>query len=266
MLGAIVGDIVGSVPQPEPALPSSGPLFSAASQVTGHTIATIAVAESLLSGRDGVDLLHEYYARYPEVVYEPAFSDWAKQRHRLPYRGDATTAAARVSPVAYVYEQLRPVLTEAERCAVLTHRQPNAWRLAQALAGCIYLLRRGARCDDVVNLARFGFGCDLTTPMAERSVHLELHGGRVAIALRVLLDSSNFIDALEKARAYRGADSALLSMTGALAEAAYGVPADIVAEVEQRLPPSLAKVVQAFRRVYEGEQRIDAINGYSMAC
>lgn len=123
MLGAIAGDIIGSVHEHAGTKTKKFPLFTPRSNFTDDTVLTIAVADALLHGRDYVDRFHEYYRRYPDAGYGGSFRRWAHERNREPYNSYGNGSAMRVSPVAYAFKTLGEVLSEAERSAAVTHDQ-----------------------------------------------------------------------------------------------------------------------------------------------
>src|SRR5207249_9609989 len=97
MLGAIVGDVIGSVHEGAGTKTKNFPLFVSRSTFTDDSVLTVAVAEWILSGQDLVDLLHAYYHNYPGRGYGVRFYDWASNRRRQPYNSFGNGAAMRVS-------------------------------------------------------------------------------------------------------------------------------------------------------------------------
>ncbi|MCS7168589.1 MAG: ADP-ribosylglycohydrolase family protein [Gemmatales bacterium] len=121
MLGAIAGDVIGSVHEWSCTKIKNFPLFEAKSRFTDDTVLTVAVADRFLSGRDYVELFHEYYHRYPRAGFAGWFREWAKRRLREPYNSFGNGSAMRVSPVAYVCDILEEVLVRARESAEGTH-------------------------------------------------------------------------------------------------------------------------------------------------
>src|SRR5205823_13610726 len=117
MLGAIAGDVIGSVYEGARTKTKDFPLLTPASRFTDDTVLTVAVADCLLHGRDYVDALHDYFHPYPNAGYGGTFFRWAYTRQREPYNSWGNGSAMRVSPVAYVGATLAEVLEEAKRCA-----------------------------------------------------------------------------------------------------------------------------------------------------
>ena len=144
MMGAIAGDIIGSVHEGAGTKTKQFPLFGPYNRFTDDTVLTVAVAESILREADLVDVLHEYFHRYPQAGYGGAFIEWAVRRRREPYNSWGNGSAMRVSSVGFAYDGLEDVMQQAERTAAVTHNHPEGIRGAQATAVAIYLARTGS--------------------------------------------------------------------------------------------------------------------------
>src|SRR5262249_39601874 len=143
MLGAIAGDIIGSIYERQNIKTTEFPLFSRYSHPTDDTILTVALADSILSGTAYVDNLKAYFDRYPQAGYGAAFYQWALSLSRRPYGSWGNGAAMRVSPVGFAYASLEEVLERARESAAVTHDHPEGIKGAQATAAAIFLGRRG---------------------------------------------------------------------------------------------------------------------------
>src|SRR5262249_5611837 len=144
MMGAIVGDIIGSVYEGNNCKATDfEPLFSRHAVFTDDTVLTVAVADSLLTGADLIDTLQKYTRRYPGACYGGTFFNWAMSSDREPYNSWGNGSAMRVSPIGYTCATLDDVLREAERTAAVTHNHPEGVKGAQATATAIFLARGG---------------------------------------------------------------------------------------------------------------------------
>src|SRR4051812_26486867 len=132
MLGAIAGDVIGSVHEGSGTKTKDFPLFVEYSRFTDDTVLTVAVAEKLLRGGDYVDLFHECVREYPMAGYGGTFIRWAGHGHREPYNSWGNGSAMRVSPVGWIFDTLEEVVAEAERSAAVTHNHPEGVKGAQA--------------------------------------------------------------------------------------------------------------------------------------
>jgi len=162
LVGAIAGDVIGSVHEWAGTKTKDFPLFVPQSTFTDDSVLTVAVAEWILTGEDLVDLLHTYYHNYSGRGYGGMFHDWAFHRLRQPYNSFGNGAAMRVSPVGFAFDTIEEVLAWAEQSAAVTHNHPEGIRGAQATAAAIYLARRGQDKDQIRRSLESQFGYDLS--------------------------------------------------------------------------------------------------------
>jgi ADP-ribosylglycohydrolase len=121
MIGAIAGDVIGSVHKANATKTKRFPLFIPESCFTDDTVMTAAVAEVLLDGGDYARTFHRYFRAYPEAGYGQQFKLWCELRRTEPYNSWGNGSAMRVTPVALAFDRLEDVLAEAERSARVTH-------------------------------------------------------------------------------------------------------------------------------------------------
>jgi len=251
MLGAIVGDVIGSVHEYAAPKTKDFPLLVARSTFTDDSVLTVAVAEWILTGQDLIDLLHAHTHAYPGRGYGGMFHDWAIERVREPYNSFGNGAAMRVSPVGFAFETVEEVLAWSERSAAVTHNHPEGIRGAQATAAAIYFARRGQTRDEIRRSIESRFGYDLHARLDEiRPTYSfdETCQGTVPQALAAFFESTSFEDAIRNAISLGGDADTLACITGGIAEAFYGgVPEDLAAPVMAMLDPRLAAVVRRFR-------------------
>ena len=126
MLGAIVGDVIGSVHEWAGTKTKDFPLFVPHSTFTDDSVLTVAVADWILTGKDLVDLLHTYTDAYPGRGYGGMYVRWASARLREPYNSFGNGPAMRVvSPVGFAFETMEDVLAWSKRSAEVTHNHPE---------------------------------------------------------------------------------------------------------------------------------------------
>ena len=162
MIGAICGDIIGSVHEGAATKTKHFPLFVPQCRFTDDTVLTVAVAARLLHGGDYVDQFHAYFHACPHAGYGGTFIEWARQRRRQPYGSWGNGAAMRASPVGIACESLDDVLAEARRSAEVTHDHPEGIRGAQATATAVFLARTDASKPDIRACLERTFGYDLS--------------------------------------------------------------------------------------------------------
>lgn len=254
MLGAIVGDVIGSVHEGAGTKTKDFPLFVQRSTFTDDSVLTIAVAEWILTGQNLVDLLHTYYAAYPGRGYGMMFHRWARGRVREPYNSFGNGAAMRVSPIGFAFDTLEEVLAWSKRSAEVTHNHPEGIRGAQATAAAIYLARRVHDKDQIRDTIHSQFGYDLSGRLEQIRPKYgfdETCQGTVPQALAAFFESRSYEDAIRNAISLGGDADTLACITGGVAEAYYGgIPQDLAIPVRAMLDEHLVAVVDKFRQRY----------------
>ena len=256
MLGAIAGDIIGSVHEFVSCKTTDFPLFTENSRFTDDSVLTIAVADCLLSGASYVETFHDYANRYPDRGYGTRFWRWIATGSREPYQSWGNGSAMRVSPVGFAFDTLESVLDEAKRSAEITHNHPEGIRGAQATAAAIFLARQGESKRVIRAEIQNRFGYDLTrTVESIRPGYSfdESCQGTVPQAITAFLDSNSYEDAIRLAISLGGDADTLACITGGIAEAFYGdVPREIgdqaLALLDDRLRMTLANFRERFCR------------------
>lgn len=256
MLGSIVGDIIGSVHEGSGTKTSDFVLFHPDCRFTDDTVLTIAVAAKLLRGGSYIDLYHDYFHAYPQAGYGQTFILWAGYRKREPYGSWGNGSAMRVSPVAYAFETLEEVLTEARRSAEVTHNHPEGIRGAEATAAAIFLARKGESKGRIKEQVEKLSGYDLSMSLAEiwHEYYFDVScQGSVPQSIIAFLESTGYEDAVRKAIALGGDADTMACIAGGIAEAHYGeVPHAIAHQALSLLEPPLREVVNEFQLRYRG--------------
>jgi len=252
MLGAIAGDMIGSVYEFDNHRSKDFPLFTEATTFTDDTILSVAVADVLLHGGDYAKAFKAYYWRYPNPSgsYGARFHQWAAAPTLAPYNSWGNGSAMRVSPVGFAGTSLAAVLIEAEKTAAVTHNHPEGIKGAQATATAIFLARQGRSKDEIRDyvIQQFGYNLQRTvTEIRPTYTFNESCQGTVPEAIIAFLDSTDFEDAIRNAVSLGGDSDTLTCITGGIAHAFYGsVPDDIRQSVLERLDEPLRNVVEAF--------------------
>lgn len=250
MLGAIAGDIIGSSHEAAGTKTKDFPFFDEYVGFTDDTVLTVAVADSILAGANVVEKLHQYFARYPRAGYGGSFIGWALRRQRKPYGSWGNGSAMRVSPVAYAYETLDEVLYHAERTAAVTHNHEEGIKGAQATASAVFLARTGADKNEIKQFVEDRFGYDLSRTLDHiRPGYLfdVSCQGSVPESLIAFLEATDFEDAIRNAISLGGDADTMACIAGAVAEAHFGIPAEIEQQALLYLDDDLRRVVDTFR-------------------
>jgi ADP-ribosylglycohydrolase len=250
MLGAIVGDIIGSSYEFEGLKSTTFPLFTSSSRFTDDTVLTVAVADCLLHDRDYAKTFKEYGQRYPDAGYGGMFGNWLQSSDLKPYNSYGNGSAMRVSPVACAFDTIDDVLREAERSASPTHNHPEGIKGAQAIASAIFLARTGTVKKDIRAFIEKRFKYDLGRTLDEIRPQYrfdETCQGSVPEAIIAFLESTDYEDAIRKAISLGGDADTLACMAGGIAEAYYKkIPLNIVHRAKKILDKELLAIEDEF--------------------
>ena len=254
MLGAIAGDIIGSVHEFRGTKSTDFTLFVPESRFTDDSVLAIAVADCLMTGKTYVDAFHEYFLEYPDAGYGLRFFHWASAGRGDAYHSFGNGSAMRVAAVGHAFNTLNDVLAEAARSAEVTHNHPEGIKGAQATAAAIFMARQGEPKHRLKESVSAMFGYDLSRSVDEIRPDYEFDEscqGTVPAAIVAFLDSQDYEDAIRKAISLGGDADTLACITGGIAEAHYGsVPSDIAERALQSLDERLRDVVQQFCERY----------------
>lgn len=254
MIGAIAGDIIGSVYEHHPIKTKDFPLFSPRCRFTDDSVLTIAVAKAVLEDRDYLGAVLEVGRRYPYAGYGGSFIRWLHSTSPEPYNSWGNGSAMRVSPVGFAFDTVHAVLREAASTAEISHNHPEGIKGAQATALSVYLART-ARDKDLIKKEvtdRFGYDLDRTLDDIRPSYEFDVScQGTVPQAIIAFLDSDSYEDAVRNAISLGGDSDTLACITGGIAEAFYGdVPSKIRGKVRELLTPDLLEIAESFSDRY----------------
>ena len=286
MLGAIIGDIVGSVYEFNNTKTKDFPLFRDDCFFTDDTVMTCAVAEAVMKGGkpdDFIDEMKRLGRLYPDAGYGGRFGAWVFSDDRAPYNSYGNGSAMRVSPCGWMMDCGYAARTGgfphngyalAERSAAVTHNHPEGIKGAGATAYAIFLARfyfggwhrdyekpindDPAECKKRIkeNLeSRFGYNLSRTLDEIRPTYEFnETCQDTVPQALIAFLESTDFEDAIRNAISLGGDSDTLAAITGSVAEAAYGIPDPIANAALSYLDERLFDVVKrwyAYRAMWE---------------
>lgn len=263
MLGAIIGDIVGSIYEFDNIKTKDFELFRPEMECTDDSILCIATADWLLHGGE----VSRYYSRYAEEYPQPMggygnmFKVWSIKVSRQgiyePYNSCGNGSAMRVAPVGWAFETEREVLSAAEVSASCTHNHPEGIKGAQATALSIYLARKGWTASDIQARIEQDFGYDLSMSVEELQARYSWQGidgqgnggicqDSVPQAIICALKARDFEDAVRNAISIGGDSDTIGCITGGIAEALYGIPSAIKAQAWDYLDEAQSHIVELF--------------------
>ena len=256
MLGALAGDIIGSVYEANPIKTTEFELFSEFSRFTDDTVLTVATAYALLEGRDYAAAYRRFGRRYPGAGYGGTFINWLAIDDAPPYNSWGNGSAMRVSPVGFADDSMEAVLQEAAKSAAVTHNHPEGIKGAQAVAVAVFMGRRGHTREDIRRLISQKFGYDLNPTIEDIRPHYYFDvscQGSVPQALIAFLQSHDVESAIRLAISLGGDSDTQGCIAGAVAHAYYGaIPPEMERNVRKRLPREFLMILDRFLQTYPG--------------
>ena len=270
MLGAIYGDIVGSVYEFNNIRTKNFELFSDKSTFTDDSVMTLAVANALVifdeMTRDEncldapsknnlayfkeilISEMHKLGDKYPNAGYGGHFRFWLREKQTEPYGSYGNGSAMRVSPVAWYANSLEETVDFAKASAEVTHNHPEGIKGAVVTAGATYLARTGATMDEIKVFVAKYYKIDFTLDEIRLIYEFnETCQDTVPQAMQVFFESNSFEDAIRNAISIGGDSDTLAAITGAVAEAYYGMTDREEQSVTDRLDSILLNVLNDFR-------------------
>lgn len=246
MLGAIAGDIIGSVYEWDNIKTKEFPLFSPRCFFTDDSILTIALADSLLTGASYTANMKKFYHLYPDGGYGGSFHHWAQSPSSSPYNSWGNGAAMRISPVGFAFDDLATVLQKAEEYTAVTHNHPEGIKGGQATAAAIFLARSGRSKEEIRAYIESAFDYDLHQTVDEIRpgyTFTESCQETVPQAIRAFIDSTSFEDAIRNAISIGGDSDTIGAIVGGVAEAMFGIPEAIAERGWAYLPQEMREIL-----------------------
>ncbi|NBO37877.1 ADP-ribosylglycohydrolase family protein [bacterium] len=258
MIGALLGDIVGSVYENNPTKSTEFILFSDHSHYTDESVLTLAVADSLVHFQGYQANLRKYAKAYADVPggFGSNFKFWVYTGGQDPYNSMGIGPAARVSPIGWAFNDLNTTLTEAEKSARATHSHLEAIKGAIAIAHSIYLGRTGFPLLETKKLLSDSYGYNLSHYLDDlRTVQLfeQTAPEIVPRALVSVLEARTTEDAIRNAISLGCSSNTIASLAGAVAEAFFGVPDHLKQETLKRLPEPFLNIMAIFREQHTSQ-------------
>ena len=258
ILGAIIGDIVGSRLEFKRNKEYNFELFAEANDFTDDTVMTIAVADWLISTPQPISndtlptIMRSWGKKYLWRGYGKMFHRWLVSDYEAdqrPYNSCGNGAGMRVSACGYFATTLDEALDLAKLSAEVSHNHPEGIKGAQAIASAIFLARQQMHKDKIRTYIEQTFGYDLSRTCDDIRPDYDFDGtcqGTCPEAIIAFLDSSDFEDAIRLAVSLGGDADTLGAITGSIAAAYYGIPDNIVRKAIEYLPEDMIEVLKKF--------------------
>jgi O-acetyl-ADP-ribose deacetylase (regulator of RNase III)/ADP-ribosylglycohydrolase len=260
MYGAILGDMVGAPYEFDRGDKTKNfEFWNSKVGFTDDSVMSIAVADALMrAGREGteheikdevVKAMQKWGRKYPYAGYGGKFAVWLREYNPKPYGSYGNGSAMRVSAVGWLYDSLERTREVVRWTAEVTHNHPEGVKGAEATASAIYMARNGASKEEIKNHITENYGYDLTRTCDEIRPtyhHVESCQGTVPEAMTAFLEGNDFEDVIRTAVSLGGDCDTLTCIAGGIAEAFYGVPLAMEAEVKSRLTEEMLRILEEF--------------------
>lgn len=264
MIGAIIGDIIGSVYEFDRIKTKNFVFFEdyhgEKCEFTDDSVMTLAVAKALLQAdgdasalsRYAVKAMQELGRKYPYCSWGTRFAAWLFSDDPAPYGSYGNGAAMRISPVAWAASTLEEALEFSDRVTEITHGHPEGIKGARATAACVFLAKNGAGKEEIRDhVRRYYYPLDRSLDGIRPGYSFnETCQHTVPEAIQAFLEAENFEDAIRNAISLGGDSDTLAAITGGIAEAYFGVPDGLRHRAEDYLTNDLKAILSEFEKKY----------------
>ncbi len=275
MIGAIIGDIVGSRFEFNNHRSKDFELFTDECFVTDDSIMTLAVAKAIMetcrtfepsvvtSGfsdefysvleRNTIRYMQEIGRKYPNCGYGSRFYQWIFSDNPRPYNSFGNGAAMRISPVGFVARSEKEAVKMSKVVTSVSHNHAEGIKGAEATVIAIFMARTGSSKEEIRSrITRDYYELDFTLDEIRNTYEFnETCQGTVPEAIEAFLESTSFEDAIRNAISIGGDSDTLAAITGGLAEAYYGVPTDMEEKALTYLDPLLRSIYDEWQNFIE---------------
>lgn len=276
MLGAMIGDIAGSKNEFNNTFDYDFEMFGEGCDFTDDTICTVAIADAIQNGRSYQESLLDWCRRYPSPkgAYGGRFAQWIRSLDPEPYNSFGNGSAMRVSPVAWLFDDLSQILEEAEKTALPTHNHPEGIKGAKAVAHAIWYFRKSNFSEDYkdseneetkglknenakaskdenetiqgfMSIARSYYE-DFDTRVYPKGKFDETCMDAVPLSFYLLSQASSFEDAIRLAISHGGDSDTIGAIVGSIAEARFGIPQEMKEKALSYLPDDMKDIWKQF--------------------
>lgn len=255
MIGAIIGDIVGSIYEWHKIKTKEFPFFDSKCFFTDDSVCTVAVADILLHGLPPAETMQKWCRLYPNRGYGGMFRSWIHADPPESYNSYGNGAAMRVSPAAFLNrENLDIALVASDKVTEITHDHREGMKGARATTHAIWLAFQNEKPDAIRQVITTEYEYDLTKSVDEIRPDYSFDvtcQGTVPQAITCALESLSFEDAIRNAISLGGDADTLAAIAGPIAEAMHGIPDEMIERVKDEYLADANKVLEIVREMYE---------------
>ena len=260
MIGAIIGDIVGSRYEADNYKAKDFEFFNASCTPTDDSVMSLAVANAILdcagntrnlSART-VTFMQMLGRKYKYAGYGGRFIEWIWSEDPQPYNSYGNGAAMRVGPCGFAASTLEEAKLLSALVTSVSHNHPEGMKGAEAIAAAVFLARSGKSKEEIRDYMQENY-YDLSFTLDEIRDGYEFDvtcQGSVNVALEAFFESADFEDAIRNAISVGGDSDTIGAMTGAVAEAYYGVPKEMILAAADYLDDRLLGILYNFEKRY----------------
>lgn len=270
MLGAIIGDIVGSRFEWNNNRSKQFEFLTYKCSVTDDSIMSLAIAKALLESKadysdlseNAVKYMQEIGRHYPDCGYGGQFRKWIFSDDPKPYGSYGNGAAMRVSACGFVANSLEEAKQLSKAVTIVTHNHPEGLKGAEATAVAIFLARTGKSLFEIRDyITKNYYPLDFTLDGIRDNYEFnESCQDTVPQALEAFFESKNFEDAIRNAISIGGDSDTLAAITGGISEAYYGIPTEIRKHALTFLDERLLKILVEFENKYPSKmEKLNAV-------
>ncbi len=256
MLGAIIGDIVGSIYEFNNIKTKYFPLFSDECFFTDDTVMTVAVYKALKKSKGRKDILaknviHEfkkYGKRYPDNGYGLRFKKWLISKNNEPYYSFGNGAGMRISPVVEFSNSLEDALELSDIITSVTHNHPEGIKGARAVVSAIFMAKNHKTKEEIKKfIIENYYSLDYNyNELVKNYKFNEICQETIPQAIFCFLISKDFVDCIRTTISIGGDSDTLCAISGAIAEYYYGIPEEIKIKAKKFLDKRLLKDLKKF--------------------
>lgn len=255
MLGAIIGDIVGSIYEGNPIKTKRFPFFGDYCRFTDDSVCTVAVADILLYNLPPAETMQQWCCRYPYAGYGGNFGMWIYADPPEPYGSYGNGAAMRVSPVAFLNrDNLDAALSASDRVTEITHNHPEGMKGARATTHAIWHAFQGECSEEIRRVIAAEYDYDLNRRVDEIRPDYDFDitcQGSVPQAITCALESESFEDAVRNAISLGGDADTLAAIAGPIAEALHGIPDELKERMESVYLTDAPDMLEVLEEMYQ---------------
>jgi len=259
ILGAVAGDIIGSVFEFNNVKSTDFNLFCEKTKFTDDSVLTVATMDALLHQKGYTQTYRAYGRKYPNRGYGNKFHYWIHAANPEPYNSWGNGSAMRVSPVGWYAKSVEEAIDEAKKSAEVTHNHPEGIKGARATAAAVFMARTGKSKDEIKSYIAQTFQYNLDRKIDEIRPDYEFDEscqGTVPEAVTAFLESTDYENAVRLAISIGGDSDTAACIAGGIAEAYYGtIPEHIAGKVLEILPEEMTAVISEFSEKYGKETR-----------